>query len=175
MNSLLEVNSGPTKVILTIGGENAIIYVCLTANVTSKNAKTDLRTEYRHGDVFGLVEDFNEVVDNPILFNLKDDGIGGVDQILDFAHGTYVRIELVDLYNQILKPLIAVRSQVEKEQAALEERCVDAEISEKAWEDMTEEDRFYVKGAGQCFLLQFHRLIQNDSQERIHALTYILP
>jgi len=143
--SLQEVNSGPSKVILTSGREKAVLYVCLTGKATSKSAKTDVITEYGHGDVLGLVADFNEVVDNPILFTLNEAGVGGVDQILDFVHGTFVRLELVDLYSRVLKSLKAVRSELDEELAAIEERHLDEEIAEKAWQDLTEDDRVYIR------------------------------
>lgn len=143
--SLQEVNSGPSKVILTSGREKAVLYVCLTGKATSKSIKTDLTTEYGHGEVLGLVDDFNEVVDNPILFTVNEGGIGGVDQILDFVHGTFVRLELVDLYTRVLKHLIAVRSEYDEELAIIEEMRIDEEIAEKPWQDLTEDDRFYVR------------------------------
>lgn len=132
----------PKKEILSKNRFKAVVYVCLSGFATMRNMKNQSNVKYGIGDVFGATELFNKVIveGEEMVDNHPDDG-GLPEHLIDFEEGTFMRMELGDLYNTVLKP--------DEKTLALEEAAKEKEIAARisgiAWEDMSEDDKFYVR------------------------------
>jgi hypothetical protein len=120
----------------------AVVYICLSGFAVVKNMKTDTEVRYGAGEVFGSLDHFHKVVVNgeEMIENHPDDQ-GPPSELINFGEGTFVRMELNELYNTVLKPDpedVAAIEEIKQQEAAVQ-------ISGIAWEKMSEDDKFYVR------------------------------
>lgn len=130
------------KEILSKNRLKAAVYVCLSGFATVRNMKTSAEVRYGPGEVFGATDAFNKLVQGGEDINAVDtQEQDAADMIIDFGEGTFMRMELKDLYNTVLKP-----DAVDVEQReAIKEMETAVSISGIPWHQMTEDDKFYVR------------------------------
>ena len=132
----------PKKEMIAKNRLKAIVYICLSGSATVKNMKNGNELNYGVGDVFGSMEHFNKVLVNGEEF--KDghpDDNGAPEDIIEFSAGTFVRMELNDIYNTLLKKSDQELEIIEK----MKEQTTAVQISGISWDKMTIEDKFYVR------------------------------
>ena len=120
----------------------AMVYVCLSGFATVKNLKTETEVRFGPGQIFGNIDLFNKIVQKgEALVDGHPDDAGVAENLINFGEGTFMRMELKDLFNTVLKPDEETLAQEEEAKKKVEAVAV----SGIAWEDMTEDDKFYVK------------------------------
>lgn len=126
--------TGTRKVRLQKNKLRGAIYIVLSGTaMLTKDGNNDA-VVYQAGQVFGATDMFNRVANDINCFD--DIEPENPDDIVELQNGTFMRLELGDLYYRVLNPPI------EKEE---DTRAEDAGIAEIAYEDMTEDDKFYVR------------------------------
>lgn len=132
----------PKKEILCKNRLKAAVFVCLSGFATVRNLKTQAETRYGPGEVFGATDTFNKVVQNKEDIDTYDrEEQNAADMIIEFSEGTFMRMELKDLYSTVLKP---DEADVEQ-QAEIKEMETAVAISGIPWQQMTDDDKFYVR------------------------------
>jgi len=132
----------PKKEMLSRSRLRAVIYVCLSGIATVRNMKSGANKKFGAGEIFGSLDLFNKVlVEGQEMTDDHPEDKGPPESLIEFGEGTFMRMELNDLYNTVLKPdeqeAELAEAQKEQEQAV--------KISGIAWEKMTDDDKFYVR------------------------------
>ena len=112
----------------------ASVYVVLSGTASVVKGGTTEAVVYQPGQVFGATDLFNDVVKNLDAYNNIEPEFP--DDVVELENGTFMRLELGDLYNRVLNP------PVEEEEDTREE---DERIAEMSYEDLTEDDKFYIR------------------------------
>lgn len=132
----------PKKEIISKKRLKAAMYICLSGTATVKNMTNGKSSKYSAGQVFGATDLFSKViVDGEELVDEHPDDNGLPDSMIEFGEGTFMRMELLDLYNTVFRP---DELEVER-QAAIKEMEQAVKISGIAWNKMSEDDKFYVR------------------------------
>lgn len=132
----------PKKEMLSRNRLRAVIYVCLSGIATVRNMKSGVHKKFGAGEIFGSLDLFNKVlVEGQEMIGGHPDDKGPPESLVEFGEGTFMRMELSDLYNTCIKPdekeVELAAAQNEQEQAV--------KISGIAWDKMTDDDKFYVR------------------------------
>lgn len=120
--------------------DKAAIYVILSGSAEVKEGLDSHESVFTVGDIFGATEMFEEATKNPNAFdfnNLPEKLTTMNNSKQATLHkGTYMRLSLFDFHEHVLK------NPAEEEEKMREEA---AKISGIRWEDLTEDDKFYVR------------------------------
>jgi hypothetical protein len=131
----------PKKEIVSRNRLKAVVYICLSGFATVRNMKTEQVHRFGMGEVFGSMSHFHKViVDGEEMKEGHPDDQGTPEEVIDFGEGTFVRMELNDMYGALTPD--------EEELAAIEEKKEQqaaTQISGIAWEKMSEDDKFFVR------------------------------
>jgi hypothetical protein len=132
----------PRKEILFKNRWQAAVFVCLSGSATIKNSKTNHERRYGAGEIFGELDLFTKIVRDKEPMDLEHpDEKGPSENIIHFGEGTFMRMQLKDLFSSVISPDPAL-----EEAVAFQRRKETAEqISGIPWDNMTEEDKFFVR------------------------------
>ena len=132
----------PKKEIISKKRLKAAMYICLSGSATVKNMRSGTSSKFSAGQVFGATDLFSKVImEGEELIDEHPDDNGIPDSMIEFGEGTFMRMELLDLYNTVFRP-----DELEAEMlAAMKEAELAAKISGIAWDKMTNDDKFYVR------------------------------
>lgn len=128
----------PKKEILAKSRLKAAVFVCLSGFATVRNLRTSTEMRFGPGEVFGATDMFNRVVHGDDTDSAEEHD--PADLVIDYGEGSFLRMELKDLYNTVLKP---DASDLEKMEEIKKIETAVA-ISGIPWSEMTEDDKFYV-------------------------------
>lgn len=122
----------------------AAIYVVLSGSATVKNSTGRQETRYGPGQLFGAIDQFNQVAKRRVSFQetIKERE-KECDDVIEFDSGTFMRLELKDLYGLL-------RGNEDEDTTEEETRELDAEIAGINWEDLTDDDKFYIRVYKRC-------------------------
>jgi len=137
--SMLEVQEEKKEMVAKTKSKSAL-YVCLSGNAFIRNMRTDVTKRYGPGDVFGGIESFNEVVNNFTSIH-NETPYTEDDFLIEFEAGTFMRLDLKDLYNTVLRP---DPGEEERLQEAMN-IAASVKISGISWENQTDDDKFYIQ------------------------------
>lgn len=120
--------------------DKAAVYVVLSGSAEVKEGLDKAETTYSVGDIFGATSLFDEATKNPNSFdfdNLPDHLTTMENSKQASLHkGTYMRLSLFDFHRHVLK------DPAEEEERMREEAV---KISGIRWEDLTDDDKFYIR------------------------------
>lgn len=132
----------PKKEMVSRNRLKAAVYVCLSGFAVVRNLATARSRRFGAGEVFGSTRHFEQVIlEGEEMVDGHPADQGPTEEIIDFSEGTFVRMDLNDVYNTIMKP-------TEEEVTAIEEakeHQLATAISGIAWDKMTEQDKFFVR------------------------------
>lgn len=115
------------------------IYIILSGTAEVKRDTEQEEELIGPGGVFGAVDLCNKIVDNIEEYRKMDDNELLDNHILTIKmhKGSYVRIGINDLFRNVFP--------VDNTEAIKKARAEDSAIAEIPWEDLTEDDKFYIK------------------------------
>lgn len=130
----------PNYIRLEPNKDKAAVYIVLSGTAEIKTGLSQEEVVLNPGEIFGNVPLFDEAVRIPNQFNVDD----LPHQLTTINHsvtatlhkGTFMRLGLKDFHTNVLK-------NAEEEEKRMQEEAV--EISGIAWEDLTEDDKFYIR------------------------------
>lgn len=132
----------PKKEIISKKRLKAAMYICLSGSATVKHMSSGTSKKYSAGQVFGATDLFSKViVEGEELTDQHPDDNDLPDSMIEFGEGTFMRMELLDLYNTVFRP-----DELEAERLAYMKEVEQAvKISGISWNKMSEDDKFYVR------------------------------
>ena len=120
--------------------DKASVYVVLSGTAHVKDGIDGEENVYNVGEIFGSTSMFDEAVKNPNSFDFDNlpDHLTTMENSkqVSMHKGTYMRLSLFDFHRQVLK------DPAEEEQKMRDEAV---KISGIRWEDLTEDDKFYIR------------------------------
>lgn len=120
--------------------DKASVYVVLSGTAHVKDGIDGEENVYNVGEIFGSTAMFDEAVKNPNSFDFDNlpDHLTTMENSkqVSLHKGTYMRLSLFDFHRQVLK------DPAEEEQKMRDEAV---KISGIRWEDLTEDDKFYIR------------------------------
>eukprot|EP01033_Poteriospumella_lacustris_P000221 gene221-146_t len=120
--------------------DKASVYVVLSGTAHVKDGIDGEENIYNVGEIFGSTSMFDEAVKNPNSFDFDNlpDHLTTMENSkqVSMHKGTYMRLSLFDFHRQVLK------DPAEEEQKMRDEAV---KISGIRWEDLTEDDKFYIR------------------------------
>ena len=129
----------PQQVRMTATIDKAAVYIVLSGTVEITTDPTQEGILLGPGSVFGAVELFNRVQENIEYYRNMDTSEVIHDGVLTakVKQGAFVRLSLDDYINRV--------HGIDYEEEARKTRAEDSKIAEIPWEDLTDDDKFYIR------------------------------
>jgi hypothetical protein len=118
--------------------DKAAIYIVLSGMATVKQGENGEERKLNAGGVFGATSLFEKAAKDPEGFKFSDDVLTNDNETIraTLEKGTYMRISLYDFHKFVLQ------KEIDEE---LKNREEESKISGIKWEDLTDDDKFYVR------------------------------